>query len=80
MNFSIERNEAKGKIKFYGEIDYADLARLRLDGMDRALLNDVDSDPEASAADYLLALEVIFRRHAQQLMPDDGLTRVPQAS
>ena len=58
------RNE---RISFQGEFSVYELARLNLGWFDRALLADVDGDPLATAADYLLGLEMIFRREEQRL-------------
>lgn len=53
-------------VHFRGSFTERDIASLRLDKLDRALLDDVGSDQRATAADILLALEVLFRRHAEQ--------------
>lgn len=66
MKFTIEKFEATGVVSFHGEFSEMDLAKLQLDGLDRKLLDDVGGDEKATPADYLLALEMIFRRHAEQ--------------
>lgn len=70
MEFFIERKYteymADEVISFRGEVRMSDLARLRLNMLDRALLNDVGRDEKSTPADYLLTLEMIFRRHAEQ--------------
>ncbi len=66
MKFEMVRDSMTSNITFRGEVSASDLAFLRLDRLDRALLDDIGSDSKATAADYLLALEMIFRRHAEQ--------------
>lgn len=53
-------------LRFTGEVRLRDLEDLDLTRLDMALLKDVGGDEKASAADYLLVLEMIFRRHAEQ--------------
>lgn len=53
-------------ITFNGELKLREIANLRLNKLDRALLDDVGSDTKASPADYLLLLEMLFRRSAEQ--------------
>ena len=60
--FHLERDAATGDIRFRGSLTANDLQRVRLDHIERAQL---DSEAE-TAADYLLDLEVIFRRLAEQ--------------
>jgi hypothetical protein len=66
MEFEIERSPASRDLTFKGRISEHELADLRLDRMDSALLADVDGDKKAMAADYLLVLEMLYRRHAEQ--------------
>lgn len=66
MEFEIERSPASRDLTFKGHILEHELADLRLDRMDSALLDDVGGDKKATAADYLLALEMLYRRHAEQ--------------
>ena len=54
-------------IIFRGEVRASDLERLRLNSFDRALLADISRDSKAGPADHLLGLEMIFRRHAEQV-------------
>ena len=56
---------ANGDIEFKGSISYLDLARMydHLTHFDRALINDIGDN--ASAADMLLVLEMLFRRFAE---------------
>lgn len=62
MDFYICRKTFDESIEFRGSIGCDDIARLRLDALDRALLN----DGAENAADFLLILEMLFRRHAEQ--------------
>lgn len=70
MDFYLEQKYTDDRmdkvISFRGEVRMSDLERLRLNMLDRALLNDVGGDEKATPADYLLTLEMIFRRHAEQ--------------
>lgn len=65
MRMQIERNPF-GTISFSGTIEVNDLITLDLDPTDLALLREVDADTEATMADYLLVLEMLFRRHQEQ--------------
>lgn len=66
MKFEMEKHEATGEIRFSGSFNVRDLASLRFDPLDRALLGEtLDGRP---ASDYLLALEVIYRKHEQQIV------------
>lgn len=71
MDFLIERKRTDDMmdevISFRGEVRMSDLARLRLSSFDRALLEDISGDTKATGADFLLGLEMIFRRHAEQV-------------
>ena len=51
------------RISFKGSFGFNELFSLNLTPLDRALLNDVGCDTEATSADHLLVLEMIFRRH-----------------
>ena len=53
-------------ISFRGEVRHSDIVRLRLTGIDRALLDDVGGDPKATPSDFLLTLEMLFRRNEEQ--------------
>ena len=70
MDFYLERKHTDDRldevISFRGEVRMSELSRLRLNKLDRALLDDVGADEKATPADYLLTLEMIFRRHAEQ--------------
>lgn len=70
MDFFLERKPSDTMldevISFRGEVRASDLLKLRLDPLDRSLLDDVGGDSKATPADYLLALEMIFRRFAEQ--------------
>lgn len=52
-------------IKFYGEISDADVMKLKLDQLDRALMEDCVFN--APPADQLLVMEMLFRRIQEQL-------------
>ena len=58
-------------ITFSGKLNLREIANLRLNELDRALLEDVGSDVKASPADYLLLLEMLFRRSAEQENKDN---------
>lgn len=66
MKFEMQRDCVSDLISFRGEISVFDMHRLRLDNLDMAVIDDVSNDPKATAADYLLALEVLFRRYSEQ--------------
>lgn len=70
VNFYCERKRSPDTFDevftFRGEVRESDLLKIKLDPLDRAVINDVGSDPKASAADFLLALEILFRRHTEQ--------------
>lgn len=70
MKFSIARNEESRELVFQGAISFHELADLNLDRLDLALIHDVGADDKATVADYLLALEMIFRRYAEQQAPN----------
>jgi hypothetical protein len=53
-------------IRFSGEVSGRDLVAILLDRLDRALLDSVTNSP----ADCLLALEMLFRRSAEQRSPE----------
>ena len=57
-------------VEFRGTISMGELARLQLDPLDRALMREVEEDPNATPADYLLVLEMLFRRHAEHEIED----------
>jgi hypothetical protein len=69
MKFVVNRLLADypGKLTFSGEVTDDDLAELRLTDFDQALIRDVEGDPTAHAADFLLVLEMLFRRHKEQV-------------
>jgi 6-pyruvoyl-tetrahydropterin synthase len=66
MELNIVRNKDPSRfsdrIEFNGFIDMEDIVALHLDALDRALLNDEMESP----ADYLLVMEMLFRRFAEQ--------------
>lgn len=77
MRFDMQRDDITGGISFRGSIEAVDLVKLKLDRLDRALLDDVGSDGKATPADYLLALEMLFRRHAEQNAPPNTQIQRP---
>ncbi len=58
-----------GAVLFSGRLNMEDVGRLRLDPLDRALL----SDRVETAADFLLKIEMIFRRLAEQSPKEGGV-------
>lgn len=71
MNFCMERtlngDMTDEIISFRGEVRISEIEQLQLDPLDRALLDDVGRGTEVTASDYLLALEMIFRRLSEQM-------------
>jgi hypothetical protein len=63
---------ADGDLRFSGVVHGTDFARLRLDSFDRSLIADCEGEGR-SAADWLLALETIFRRMREQGIAGRGL-------
>jgi hypothetical protein len=63
------RRDVDGSIVFCGRFNAADLLRIRLDPFDRALLDDCGAEGR-TAADWLLALEMLFRRAREQAGAD----------
>ena len=61
MRFEIEQDEITRAVTFSGQLDEDEFLSLRLDALDRATLKACGAD-RASAADFLLGLEVLFRR------------------
>ena len=67
MKFEVQRVEyPTPKVKFLVEVDLAEVAGMRLDAFDRSLLEDVGSDANATPADQLLLLEMLFRRRQEE--------------
>lgn len=62
MKFNIEQNEMTGEVLFSGSFSKAELASLNLCGWDRKIIDGASSAP----SDALLALELIYRRAAEQ--------------
>lgn len=60
--FKLERTHWPEAIRFEGELSMDDLVRLDLSPFDRALIN----GSGAAASDYLLVLEMLFRRIEEQ--------------
>jgi len=57
-------------IEFRGKILVSDISKLKLNSFDHKLL---DEDTQKSAADHLLLLEMLFRRHQEQLTSSDSV-------
>jgi len=67
MRFKVEtsHDDVRNKrIRFEGEISDRDLMQLRLTGFDRKIVEDCRQG--STSDDWLLALEIIFRRHREQ--------------
>lgn len=62
MDFNIERDEIRREIRFNGTIRLNELAALRLDELEKRVLD----MPAEKASDHLMNLEVIYRRHEEQ--------------
>lgn len=65
MKFEIEKNDDTGEVSFSGSYTVHELARLKLDAIERGMLRQCGGEGTA-ASDYLLALETIYRRHEEQ--------------
>ena len=65
MKMQIERDPF-GTLTFSGTVEAGDLVTLDLGPIERALLREVDEAADATMADYLLVLEMLFRRHQEQ--------------
>lgn len=63
MHFEMIRHEGSNTVEFRGRFDLRDIEALRLDRLDRAVIEGVSD--ASSPEDCLLALELIFRRHAE---------------
>ena len=80
MKFVIERDDINWVVRFRGEVTQNDLVRLPLDAFDLRLLAECDRDP-TSAADRLLALEMLFRRDEQSMrVKPDGAPCEPMSA
>lgn len=53
-------------IEFRGRIKRCEVVPLQLDAADKALLANVGQADDTTAADHLLALEMLYRRSAEQ--------------
>jgi hypothetical protein len=62
MHFEIIKDLKTGDIKFHGEVTEADVLGLKLDLLDKALLN----CPCETSDEHLLVLEMLFRRYNQK--------------
>jgi hypothetical protein len=74
MYFHMERWDNAGLVTFIGSISAAELraVMLTLAPVERAICEGLDGKP---AADHLLALELLFRRHAELTSGDGSATR-----
>lgn len=70
-HFQMTHHQVDDIWTFSGEVTGADLTRLRLSPLDRALMNQHNdiNDPLYSA-NMLLVLEMLFRRMGEQFPPD----------
>lgn len=68
VKFELQRDHWPEVIRFSGELTMNELVRLDLSPLDRALVNDVNGSG-GQAADYLLVLEMLFRRLSEQAAP-----------
>ena len=62
MRFEIVMNQMTREVQFFGSFSSTELARLNLSDFDRRVIE----GSECSPADSLLALELIYRRAAEQ--------------
>jgi hypothetical protein len=62
MNFYITKNPIDYSISFKGKIEIRDWENLKLGTLDSLLLQ----DRQESAADFLLCLEMLYRRYQEQ--------------
>lgn len=62
MRFDINFNQLTGEVQFSGSYTRSELNSLNLRHWDRKVLDGAECSP----ADSLLALELIYRRHAEQ--------------
>ena len=72
VKFKLERSNYSKTIRFSGEITSDELIRLRLTPFAKMLLREVETDDKATAADYLLALEMLYRRWGEQATYESG--------
>lgn len=67
MKFQITKDEVSGETTFSGSFSDYDIIRLDLGRLDTMLMQQECS----SAADFLLTLEMLYRRHAEQQAPKE---------
>jgi hypothetical protein len=67
MKFRLERIEHDRVFTFSGEVTFSDLENLVLSDFDIALMDDASSGKEVAWSEYLLVLEMIFRKHEEQM-------------
>jgi hypothetical protein len=68
LKFEIVRDIASGEVRFHGSFSSHDLLNLKLDPVDRLVIN----AEAATSADYLQSLEVIYRRYFEQTSDEGG--------
>lgn len=61
-----QKDAITGAVRFEGHVAAEDLARIKFNPVDRKVLDGCGT-ANATAADWLLALELIFRRAQEQL-------------
>lgn len=67
MKFQITKNDANRETTFSGSFSDHDIIRLGLGRLDTMLMQQECN----SAADFLLTLEMLYRRHAEQSEPKE---------
>lgn len=67
MKFEIIRNDVTGDVTFSGSYSKSDFDRLTLHAFDRLVLRSECK----TAADHLLCLETLYRRHEEQQEQQD---------
>ena len=65
MRIVIARNEETLSVNFSGSFSEAEMNDVKFTQMERALLQDLGR-PKQRGSDYLLALELLFRRYEEQ--------------
>lgn len=65
MRIVIARNEKTQSVNFSGSFSEAEMNDVKFTEMERALLQDLGR-PKQRGSDYLLALELLFRRYEEQ--------------
>ena len=63
MKIKLEKDQLTKTIRFYGEISDSDIITIDFNELDKRILSECSSSNDPS--DWLLALELIFRRSRQ---------------